>query len=241
MDQSCIAYMYDTVWSGMCNDFKPYYEEQEPKMLPSQILAICRYAFKTYLKWTPDEVEKYLTPEVLRRMKLYNLVMKVYPFPVELTENMRIDYLVAKLYPKGRKFDPLKVTEETYQRMIEYGETMPKGFFNATVEGKRRAKICFRYMLNHYKIFADYHQIFEFFSTLEGRKWIAQYRLKQNVHFFGTMADYIFESLTEMPMTPEEYEECMFYRERYKSMYYMERYDRKKKKTVRAKGGQDEA
>lgn len=61
---------------------------------------------------------------------------------------------------------------------------------------------------------------------------IAQYRLKQNVHFFGTMADYIFESLTEKPMIPSKYEECMFFRERYKSMYYMERYERKKKKLL---------
>lgn len=238
MDQRCIAYMYDTVWAGMCNDFKPYYEEQDPKMPPSQILAICRYAFSYYLKWSVDDVERYLTTDVLRRMKLYNLVMKVYPFPVELTEKMRIDYFVNQLYPKRTEFDPLKMTEEAYQRMIEDGEEMPKGFFSATVEGKRRAKICFRYMVNHYKVFESYEQIFDFFSTLEGRKWIAKYRLKQNIHFFGTIADYIFESFTEIEMPPDAYEECMFYRERYKAMYYMERYEKKKKKNAATKGGQ---
>ena len=232
MDQGCIAYMYDCVWSGMCNDFKPFYEEQEPKMQPSQILSICRYAFRYYLKWTPEDVARYLTTDVLHRMKLYNLVMKLYPFPVELTENMRVEYLVKKLYPDGEKFDPLVSTEEAYRRMIEDGEDMPKGFFNASVEGRQRAKICLRYMLNHYRIFKDYQEIFDFFSTLEGRKWIAQYRLKQNVHFFGTMADYIFESLTEKPMVPSKYEECMYFRGRYKSMYYMERYERKKKKLL---------
>ena len=175
---------------------------------------------------------RYLTTDVLHRMKLYNLVMKLYPFPVELTENMRVEYLVKKLYPDGEKFDPLVSTEEAYRRMIEDGEDMPKGFFNASVEGRQRAKICLRYMLNHYRIFKDYQEIFDFFSTLEGRKWIAQYRLKQNVHFFGTMADYIFESLTEKPMVPSKYEECMYFRERYKSMYYMERYERKKKKLL---------
>ena len=34
MDQGCIAYMYDCVWSGMCNDFKPFYKKQEPIAVP---------------------------------------------------------------------------------------------------------------------------------------------------------------------------------------------------------------
>ena len=50
------------------------------------------------------------------------------------------------------------------------------------------------------------------------------------------MADYIFESLTEKPMAPSKYEECMYFRERYKSMYYMERYERKKKKLLADQG-----
>lgn len=148
MEKQDLYYIYDSVWAGMYADFKPFYEESDQKMEPDDILEICRYAFRYYLRWNADAVHLRLTEDVLRRMKLYSLV-KTYPFPEEVSEPMRIPYLVGRLYPQFYRFNKEQATEEIYADLVDRNiEKPPKGFFANTEEGRERAKICFRYMVN---------------------------------------------------------------------------------------------
>ena len=173
MEKQDLYYIYDSVWAGMYTDFKPFYEENEQKMAPEDILEICRYAFRYYLRWNADAVHMRLTEDVLKQMKLYSLV-RTYPFPEEISEQMKIPYLIGKLYPQFYRFDPEQATEKTYADLMDGKlEKPPKGFFANTDEGRKRAKICFRYMVNNYKIFATREDAFQFFSTVEGRKFLA--------------------------------------------------------------------
>ncbi len=233
MEKQDLYYIYDSVWAGMYTDFKPFYEESDQKMTPEDILEICRYAFRYYLKWNADAVHLRLTEDVLKQMKLYSLV-RTYPFPEEISEPMKIPYLVGMLYPQFYRFNPEQATEETYADLVDGNlEKPPKGFFANTDEGRKRAKICFRYMVNNYKIFATREDAFLFFSTVEGRKFLARCRLKYVSKFFGTDIDFVYESFSDLGMTAEEHEECMYCREKYKSKIYMEKYIRKIKKNRR--------
>lgn len=82
-------------------------------------------------------------------MKLYSLV-RAYPFPEEVSEPMRIPYLVGKLYPQFYRFNKEQAAEEIYADLVDRNmEKPPKGFFANTEEGRERAKICFRYMINN--------------------------------------------------------------------------------------------
>lgn len=242
MDRRDICFIYDSVWAGMYADFKPFYDESDPKMDPEDILEICRYAFSKYLRWSPDVIHTYMTEDILKRMKLYSLVMKVYPFPNELSDSMKLQYLIGMLYPKYYHFDKAESTEETFAELVEQKQDKaPKGFFANTEEGKKRAKICFRYMINHYKIFSTREDIFRYFNTVEGRKYLAAVKLKQSAKNFGTMADLIYESLNDLGMSKEEHEECLLLKEKYKSRYYMDRYIRKVKKIRREERRQEAA
>ncbi len=233
MEKQDLYYIYDSVWAGMYTDFKPFYEEGGQKMAPDDILEICRYAFRYYLKWNADAVHRRLTVDVLKQMKLYSLV-KTYSFPEEVSEPMKIPYLVGMLYPQYYHFNPEQATEETYANLVDgKQEKPPKGFFANTDEGRNRAKICFRYMVNNYKIFTTREDAFRFFSTVDGRKFLNECRLKYVSKYFGTDIDFVYESFSDLGMTAEEHEECLYYREKYKSRIYMEKYIRKIKKERR--------
>ena len=233
MEKEDLYYIYDSVLAWMYNDFKPFYLEIEQRMAPDDILEICRYAFRYYLRWNADAVHMRLTEDVLKHMKLYSLV-RTYPFPAEISERMKIPYLVGKLYPQFYRYNPEQAAEETYANLIDgVQEKPPKGFFADTDEGRKRAKICFRYMVNNYKIFATREEAFRFFSTVEGRKFLDKYRLKYVAKHFGTDIDFVYESFNDLWMTAEEHEECMYCREKYNSMIYMEKYIRKIKKKRR--------
>ena len=233
MEKQDLYYIYDSVWAGMYTDFKPFYEENEQKMAPEDILEICRYAFRYYLRWNADAVHMRLTEDVLKQMKLYSLV-RTYPFPEEISEQMKIPYLIGKLYPQFYRFDPEQATEKTYADLMDGKlEKPPKGFFANTDEGRKRAKICFRYMVNNYKIFATREDAFQFFSTVEGRKFLALCRLKYVSKFFGTDIDFVYESYSDLGMTAEEHEECLYCMDKYKSRIDMEKNIRKIKKNRR--------
>lgn len=233
MEKQDLCYIYDSVWAGMYADFKPFYEESDPKMDPEDILEICRYAFRYYLRWNADAVHMRLTEDVLKQMKLYSLV-RAYPFPEEVSEPMRIPYLIGKLYPQFYRFNKEQATEEVYADLVDRNtEKPPKGFFANTDEGRERAKICFRYMVNNYKIFKTREDAFHFFSTVDGRKYLGQCRLKYVSKLFGTDIDFVYESFSDLGMTAQEHEECMYCREKYKSKIYMEKYIRKVKKQKR--------
>lgn len=233
MKKQDLYYIYDSVWAGMYTDFKPFYTESEQRMDPEDILEICRYAFRYYLRWNADAVHKRLTEDILKQMKLYSLV-RTYPFPEEVSEPMRIPYLVGMLYPQYYRFDPEQAAEQTYSDLVEgRQEKPPKGFFTNTEDGRKRAKICFRYMVNNYKIFASREDAFRFFSTVEGRKFLNKHKLKYVSKYFGTDMDFVYEAYMDLGMTSDEHEECLFCREKYKSRLYMEKYIRRIKKQQR--------
>ena len=233
MEKQDLCYIYDSVWAGMYADFKPFYEETNPKMDPDDILEICRYAFRYYLRWNADAVHLRLTEDVLKQMKLHSLV-RAYPFPEEVSEPMRIPYLVGKLYPQFYHFNKEQATEEIYADLVDRNmEKPPKGFFANTEGGRERAKICFRYMVNNYKIFKTREDAFHFFSTVDGRKYLGQCRLKYVSKLFGTDIDFVYESFSDLGMTAQEHEECMYCREKYKSKIYIEKYIRMVKKQKR--------
>ncbi len=233
MKKQDLYYIYDSVWAGMYTDFKPFYNESDQRMNPEDILEICRYAFRYYLRWNPDAVHKRLTEDILKQMKLTSLI-KTYPFPEEVSDPMKIPYLVGVLYPQYYHFDPKQAAEQTYSDLVEGRlDKPPKGFFTNTDEGRMRAKICFRYMVNNYKIFATKEETFRFFSTVVGRKFLGKYKLKYVAKYFGTDIDYVYESLSDLGMTTEEHEECLYCHEKYKSKLFMEKYIRKVKKQQR--------
>lgn len=230
MQKEDLCYIYDSVWAGMYTDFKPFYNENEQRMEPEDIIEICRYAFEYYLRWNSDAVHKRLNNDILKQMKLYSLV-RTYPFPEEVGEQMKIPYLVGMLYPKYYRFEPAQAAEETYADLVEgRQEKPPKGFFANTEGGKKRAKICFRYMVNNYKAFATREDAFRFFSSVEGRKFLTQCKLKYVAKYFGTDIDFVYESYMDLGMSPEEYNECVRCREKYKSRLFMEKQMRKLRK-----------
>lgn len=224
MEKEDLYYIYDTVWFGKHQDFKSYYMDTAKRMSPPEILEICRYAFSYYLRWSPATVRNQLSVSVLRKMRLYNLVMNIYPFPLDMDEDMRIRYLIGQMYPQYYDYDEKNNTEEVYRKLNE-GELAvpPKGFFSDTDEGKNRIRICFRYMLNHYHMSEDYEEIFSFFESVNGRKFLKKHFLKQPMRYFGTASDLIYRSFEDLGLEDEDKERCTMLREKYKSKAFMER------------------
>lgn len=182
--QDYSAYLYDQVLLGRketcgkelfettVNNRKEYNPIDEERAI-----GVVKYAFEYYLGWSPEQTYENISDDILQKLKLNGLVYQRIKFPIELDPSDNLKYLVHRMYPEKYSYDSSKAIIEYYDKVLS-GEIkrFKKGFF-AQDDGKDRAAICFRHMLDLSGRFSSIKEIYDFFCTTDGRKMLSRYKL----------------------------------------------------------------
>ena len=127
-------------------------------------LNVFRYAFNTYMHWDAQDIHDYVSPDILKKLKLDNL-LKYLRFPGEVDKTNGLYYLAHMLYPEQIQFDSFDLTLKVYDNIVQKKiDKYPKDFFY-DIEGAERLKICFRHMLCNYVPFRSIDEMYEFFAN----------------------------------------------------------------------------
>lgn len=160
-------------------------------------LVIMRYAFESFLQWTPQDIKNCINWEILQTMKLDTLIKHI-KFPGELTPRTDLDYIAHLLYPNIIHFDSKEKTLRIYKNVLSKKVyRYPREFWEGP-EGEARARFCLRYMLQNCMVFHNVEEIYKAFSGREGIKILKDYQLYVPCELiFGSPVDYLHVTLSQ--------------------------------------------
>lgn len=173
-------------------------------------LDLMRYAFETYLKWTPFELCDWLTWDILILLKL-KYVMKYIRFPPELDPDKDLYYIACRLYPQTLRFSESDLTLAVYKKMLA-GEIRkyPKEFFSG-IEGMRRAGVCLAYAIEQFLPVDNVYDLYEAFSKPSINQFLRKRKLMSVCSdLFGYPLDFLHAALPNQQKQPAMYFYCQF-------------------------------
>lgn len=166
---------YDSIVIGERKNFSDIYLCRENSISTKYALAVIKYAFEKYLRWTPEVVKANINLEILQLMHL-DLLLKYIPFPVEYDKNKDFFYIALLIYGGAEKATRNRVIH-IYEKIIS-GEMSkyPKDYFVGN-DGIVRAGICLQYLICNYIQYQNANDLYHLFSTEEGYKMLTKYKL----------------------------------------------------------------
>lgn len=153
-------------------------------------IACIRYALEVVLQWTPEESILKFDDYIIREMKLDKIISYI-DFPIEVPYG-NAKYILSLLYPDKVKIDQQKLIEETFQSVLDAGKRnvdesgdrysdrlkqFPREYF-AGGQGFKRFCFCIKYIIENYKPMSSVEEIYQFFTSSDGRKLLYDFRLK---------------------------------------------------------------
>ncbi|MBB5198094.1 hypothetical protein [Anaerocolumna cellulosilytica] len=168
-------------------------------------LDVIRYSFKTYLGWSPQEVESKISLSLLKSLKL-NEILAYINFPIELDSTLQIKYLAHLLYPEQVKYDARNLVLQIYKDILERRlKRFPKSFLSNT-DGILKSNICFLYMLEQNSDFSTIKELYEHFAGSKGIHTLRKYHLMSIcTAFYESPLEFLHTSL------PDEQKSNFFY------------------------------
>ena len=171
-----VIYEYELLLLGKMKTFSTYFFRFSDAQNEKIALSVFRYAFDTYLRWTPEQLRHHLTYEIVAMLKLTPL-LKYIEFPPEADRTKDMYPIVAKLYPGKFKESVRDVVLRVYGKVLSgEREKFPKEFFGGS-EGKYKAILCFQYMLNSMPPFSDVRDMYKAFSGPSGITLLRKHKL----------------------------------------------------------------
>lgn len=142
----------------------------------AKALSCVRYAIEKVLEWTEDEAIKKFDDYIIREMNLYK-IMSYIDFPTEVPfADPR--YVLSLLYPHRVHMNQEKLIEDIYKEVLEgNGKQFPREYFAGGL-GFKRFCFCIKFLLENYKPFTELEEIYNFFDSAAGKKFLYDYRLK---------------------------------------------------------------
>ncbi len=141
-------------------------------------IELLMFAIEQVLCWTPAQAMERLTTEIIKKLKLEFIVSQYTNCPKGVLFDDDYSYLVHKMYPKQTVYNFESSVIKSYSNVIN-GKV--KGFnkkFFVGVEGKKRALVCMRYIVNNYCVGFTIEELYRFFSTADGSNFIKNNKLK---------------------------------------------------------------
>lgn len=138
-------------------------------------LMLIKYAIEKVLCWDMEEAIRKFDCYMITVMHLERVVLYI-KRPEEIDAN-DTRFILSLLYPQRVKMNPQQLIEETYQKVIEGKEQFPRDYFTGT-NGFYRFCTCLQYLISNYKPFCCIDDIYAFFTSPVGKKFLFEYRLK---------------------------------------------------------------
>ena len=87
-------------------------------------------------------------------------------------------YILSLLYPHRVRMNQEKLIEDIYKEVLAgNGKQFPREYFAGGL-GFKRFCFCIKFLLENYKPFTDLEEIYDFFDSAIGKKFLYDYRLK---------------------------------------------------------------
>lgn len=167
---------YDDILLGKRNNYSAYYFGSSKHQNEKEALYIFKYAFEYYLRWDPFTLRDMLNMEILKKLKL-NQILKYIDFPPELNPETDLFYIVWKLYSFTKNYSERDLILRVYNNMLEDKiKKFPKEFFNGSY-GQLRALVCLQYVFSNYMSFTSISEIYDLSATDEFICILKKYKL----------------------------------------------------------------
>lgn len=168
---------YEDVLIGRRPDIPPdYFFGQKPIDFNQKLaVKLIRYAVEEILGWSKEMALKKLDGYMLRTMRLTKL-NKYICWPAEI----RIGdpaYILHLLYPNDIKFNKRRLVEELFVRVMDGEMPFPHEYFAGT-EGFWKYCVCFSYLVNHYRTFQSVDELYQFFLSEQGNRFLDIHRMR---------------------------------------------------------------
>ena len=162
-------------------------------------LAVFRHVIEEVLQWDPHTAFANMSMELIKDLKLINEWNNLI-LPREIRQYKTAKYVIAKLYPKlfMQIFSTESLAIQVYRSSLEQRQGIfPKNYFTDPNNGKLKAEICLRYMLNTYTIYPNVETMYEEFADTENiSKLLADYGLSIPIRcLYPTPLDYLHAAL----------------------------------------------
>lgn len=142
----------------------------------TKALGCIRYAIEDILQWDEETAVKKFDAYIIRVMKLAKMVAYI-DFPTEVPQG-DARYILSLLYPSKVRINQEKLIEETYRGVLDGdGKQFPREYFAGGL-GFKRFCYCIKFLLENYKTFDNIEDIYNYFDSPQGKKFLCTYRLK---------------------------------------------------------------
>ena len=176
---------YDDVLIGRLPevDLNNFYGSEASEANEKIALSLIRYCLEDILCWDQETCVIKFDEYIIREMKLKKIITYIdYPSEVP-TGNPR--YILSLLYPKRVFINQQLLCEETYRNVIESdGKQFPRDYFAGGI-GFERFCFCLKYLIENYRPFSSVEEMYTFFASPEGRKFLSYYRLQTPIYQFS--------------------------------------------------------
>lgn len=142
----------------------------------AKALSCVKYAIEEVLQWDEDTAVKKFDDYIIREMKLYKIISYI-DFPTEVPMG-DARYILSLLYPHRVRMNQEKLIEDIYKGVLEgNGKQFPREYFAGGI-GFKRFCYCIKFLLENYMPFDNIEDIYTFFDSPQGKKFLYEYRLK---------------------------------------------------------------
>ncbi len=192
-------------------------------------VVMIKYAFENYMFWSPIQIKKNISDEIIQHLNLDYIVNKRINYPPELDPANKYDYILHLMYPDIFNYDSKEAVIEYYDKVLAGDiDKFPKQFFITNDNsGKKRACICFLHMLNLARPFTSIREMYDYFGKGACRELLNEYNLLAACHYnFQFPLDFLHYSL------PVAARENLYYSILRLSLVQAD-YERRKKKALK--------
>lgn len=158
-------------------------------------LEVIRYAIEDVLAWGEKTALTKFDSYIIRLMNL-DKVIRYIDYPVEV-EKGNPQYILACLYPGRIRLSEEKLVVDTYRKILEASAEdeektqFPREYFGSGI-GFRRFCICLKYLIETTTKLKTIPEIYNFFDSTKGKKYLYDFRLKVPAEQFAiSMPDVI--------------------------------------------------
>jgi hypothetical protein len=171
----------------------------QPAAQQEIVLDLARFVIRYYLRWKPIEVKRYMTADVLKKIKLYKLIQDYVRFPPEYSKSdIDMTYLAYLLYPSKFKLNIEEQCINMFQRVYNGEITRFPTNWMSCGEGIRRFAIIFRYVMLQFDRFQNIEEMYACFASFEGTKMLRKYKIYSfALTLYDTPLDAMHYSLPE--------------------------------------------
>lgn len=173
---------YEEILIGERTDFSQYFFESSVST-QDLVIECIRYACEDLLNWTPRQVCSLFHARTVDLLKMHLLIQHI-DFPLELEKDKNLSYLLHLLYPDLVPFSVKNSVINIYKQILAGKVQFPRGYATGE-EGVAKVCFCLQYAIEHYHPFASVKEMYEFFSSMEGVRFLKKYGLFSLMNLLG--------------------------------------------------------